>query len=288
MNWLTELVVENPMLIEIRRYRRKMLSTRGGGSNIAVVVLILLFYALIVLMIVSNARDVDPVWIVWGQTGMFMFLLPVMAAGAIAGERERRTWEILLTAPISKAQIIAGKFIAIVAGTGIFFLACALPAIACVIANRTPRFASTVSAELVSASFAMLLVALSLYVSSRSRTTFAAVGACIGLVFVVYGAVPIFLENVLGKAGSDFLGVTDPFYVINKLTEGSGVIYYTTSGNHATSFDHSRWSISVLHAVAYSALTALLLTATTLTVRKMEEIKDFMPEPNATPGKAHA
>jgi len=277
MNWWRELVIDNPMLIEISRFRRKMLSGRDGGGNRAVLVLVLIFYALILLTILRFSKDIDPVYIVEFQTGLFTLLLPVMSAGAIAGERERRTWDILLTAPVTKAQIVVGKFIAILAGYGIFLLACGLMIGACLIANPHANLALTASAELLSTTFAIMLIALSMFVSARSRSTFAAIGACVGIIFVIYGAVPIFISAELQRTGQEFLEKTYPFMTLAKLSDT----------NDAT-WDPYRWSVPLTHDVIYLLLAAAMLAGTTITVRKMEEIKDFMPEPNAKAGKAHA
>jgi ABC-type transport system involved in multi-copper enzyme maturation permease subunit len=277
MNWWSELVTQNPMLIEIPRFRRRMLSGRDGGGNRAVLVLILVFYLLILVTILRFSKDIDPVWIIEFQTGLFTLLLPVMSAGAIAGEREHRTWDILLTAPVTKAQIVVGKFIAILAGYGIFLAACGLMVVSCMIANPNARVGLTLSAELLSVTFAMMLIALSLYISARSRTTFAAIGACVGFVFVVYGAAPIFIGSLFQRAGADFLELTYPFVAMYKLAD-------TTDSK----WDAIRWSVPLCHDAIYLLLAAALLAGATVTVRRMEEIKDFMPEPETKVGKARA
>ena len=265
------------MLIEISRYRRRMLSGREGGGNRAVLVLLLVFYTLILVTILRFSRDIDPIWIIEFQTGLFTLLLPVMAAGAIAGERERRTWDILLTAPVTKAQIVVGKFIAILAGYGLFLVACGLMVVSCMIANPNVHIGLTLSAELLSTTFAIMLIALSLFVSARSRTTFAAIGACVGLIFTIYGAVPIFIGALFERAGADVLELSYPFATLAKLTDTSDV-----------KWDHFRWTVPLCHDAIYLLLAAAMLVATTVTVRKMEEIKDFMPEPDAKVGKARA
>jgi ABC-type transport system involved in multi-copper enzyme maturation permease subunit len=242
-----------------------------------VLVLVLVFYSLILLTILRFSKDIDPVFIIEFQTGLFTLLLPVMAAGSIAGERERRTWDILLTAPVTKAQIVVGKFIAVLAGCAIFIVACGLMIGACLIANPRANLALTLSAELLSTTFAIMLIALSMLVSARSRTTFAAIGACVGIIFVVYVAVPVFINAETRQAGEDFLNQTYPFMTLAKLTD-----------TNDTTWDALRWTVPFAHDVIYLLLAVVMLAGTTLTVRKMEEIKDFMPEPDAKVGKARA
>jgi len=275
VNLWRDLVSDNPMLIEIRRFMRKLLAGKGG--NLAIVVVILVIYSFIFLLVAEYSKDFDPVILVWIQTGLFMLLLPVMSAGIIAGERERRTWEILLTAPVTKAQIVVGKYLAVSAGASLTILAFALLILPCQVSNRFASIGSTASAELMSITFAMMLMGLSLYVSSRSRTTFAAIGTCIGIVFVAYVAIPLFISAASERSESTVLELIDPFYALPKLIGGS------EAGK-----DYSRWSVSLSQAAVYLVLTALMLVGATLTVRRMDEVRDLISEPKARRGKAHA
>lgn len=43
------------------------------------------------------------------QMGLIFMIMPVLTAGSIAGERERQTLDLLLTAPVSSLSVIAGK-----------------------------------------------------------------------------------------------------------------------------------------------------------------------------------
>lgn len=277
MSLIQSLVTDNPMLVEISRFRRRMFSGRDGGANRAVVVILLLLYALILFTVLRFAQDMEPVWIVEFQTGIFTLMLPVLASGAIAGERERRTWDILLTTPVTKAQIVAGKFIAIVAGYAIFLVACSLLVVACQIANRSAILSATLHSEGLSISFALMLISLSLLVSARSRTTFASIGASVAVVFVVYVAAPIFVLTAFTKSGGDFLEIVYPFATIGKLSDYNNPLWL-----------HWRNLAPIGQDLAYLLLSAAMLAATVATVRRMEEIKDVMPEPAGKEGSTGA
>jgi hypothetical protein len=107
-----DLVVRNPMLIEIQRYRRRYLSFSGVHAvNSAVLALALLCYAGVVLLVCNFRGALSGIALIAAQTGLFVLFAPGMLYGTIAGERERRSWDLLLVAPISKAQIVMGKLI---------------------------------------------------------------------------------------------------------------------------------------------------------------------------------
>ena len=63
-----------------------------------------------------------------GQVVMICIIVPVITASSIAGERERQTLDILLTAPISSFSIAAGKLIAALANVFMFIVG-TLPAL---------------------------------------------------------------------------------------------------------------------------------------------------------------
>ena len=49
------------------------------------------------------------VWIAYLQIALICILAPVFMAGAIAQEASPRTWEILLTTPMGRAEIVFGQ-----------------------------------------------------------------------------------------------------------------------------------------------------------------------------------
>src|SRR5438067_2544501 len=120
--WRT-LVMENPMAIEVNRFRRRFLEGgRGKTVNTMILVVAIVAYAALLLVIANMSGDFPPVALIFLQTGVFTLLTPAMMYGSISGERERRSWDLLLVAPITHAQIVVGKFLAALAGIGVAFV----------------------------------------------------------------------------------------------------------------------------------------------------------------------
>lgn len=61
------------------------------------------------------------------QLAMICIIIPILTAGSIAGERERQTLDIMLTAPISPVSIVLGKLFASMANVFLFVIS-SLPA----------------------------------------------------------------------------------------------------------------------------------------------------------------
>lgn len=61
------------------------------------------------------------------QLGLICIIIPVLTAGSIAGERERQTLDLLLTAPVSSVTIILGKLLSSMCNM-ILFVISSLPA----------------------------------------------------------------------------------------------------------------------------------------------------------------
>lgn len=63
------------------------------------------------------------------QLFMICIIIPILTAGSIAGERERQTLDIMLTAPVSPLSIVLGKLFASMANVFLFVIS-SLPAMA--------------------------------------------------------------------------------------------------------------------------------------------------------------
>lgn len=61
------------------------------------------------------------------QMGMICIIIPILTASSIAGERERQTLDIMLTAPVSPMSIVMGKLLASMANIFLFVIS-SLPA----------------------------------------------------------------------------------------------------------------------------------------------------------------
>ncbi|MEM9560407.1 MAG: ABC transporter permease subunit, partial [Planctomycetota bacterium] len=117
LRWLLRLVPMNPItvrLVQNASRRRKHLYVRS--IYVAALVLVLLW----VLVAGTSGSDLGYrelaaagssafVAIAYLQIGLICVLAPVFMAGAIAQESDPKTWDILLTTPMSQAQIVLGN-----------------------------------------------------------------------------------------------------------------------------------------------------------------------------------
>lgn len=193
------LIKQNPMRIEIARFRRRFLGFGGSTANNAVFALVLLCYTGLVMMVLNLRGDLPPIWLVQFQTALFCFFGPAMLHGAIAGERERRSWDLLLVAPITKAQIVVGKFMGAVVALAIGAVALGIPIVITTIAyNRTP-LQQILLAEFVSLAFCTLVCAWTLFISARVRRPFMALGASIGSLALALLVFPMLTATLVGS-----------------------------------------------------------------------------------------
>lgn len=240
-----ELVADNPMLIEVTRFRRRFFEAgRGKTGNTALLVLAIVFYAGLLLLLTNFAGDIPPVALVYVQTVVFMILVPSMMYASIAGEREKRTWDLLLVAPVTQPQIVMGKLIAGVAGLMAAFVAFLLPTL---FAAFTYRSWSSPAAdrnaemspwmglflqEVISIFFAIFLVSAVLFFSARCKRSLIALAITIAALFVGLVVLPTLIGTATyGSGPADIMLVFHPIVAIakiNQLTEGS---YYNSYGS---------------------------------------------------------
>jgi ABC-type transport system involved in multi-copper enzyme maturation permease subunit len=119
------------------------------------------------------------------------FISPAFTAGAIAGEREQKTYEVLLITPMRARQIVSGKLGAVFLFLLLLILA-ALP-----IQSLAFLFGGVALAEVLIAAVGLLVTvfafgALGLYVSTLARTTMVAIIITYGFVILTY-ALPLML-----------------------------------------------------------------------------------------------
>ena len=120
----------NPMMAEVGRNLRKisgfhLAAPARKASTISAGVI----YTFFLILVAKFHGDplVDIVIIL--QTVAFCLIVPSITHNAIVGERERRSWDMLLVAPITPLQIVVAKYATGVTTIGIT-AAALLPAIA--------------------------------------------------------------------------------------------------------------------------------------------------------------
>jgi len=221
MSWIAEHVTENPIVLEFRRYVRKFFAPSSSNTvNLVTVILAWVFYGSIFMMAAKNASDVHPSVVFVVELVLMCIVVPAMTHGSIAGEREKRTWDLLLVAPITKAQIVVGKFIAALAVV-LFVVALGVPFLGLSFINKdwlgsaTGGFGWMLIFQLVVFGYGATLAGVGLGISASTHRSLVAHG----LVYVIQIAWLVLVPFVISILGSNderpivivhpFISVTD-------------------------------------------------------------------------------
>jgi ABC-type transport system involved in multi-copper enzyme maturation permease subunit len=220
MNDFGGLFRSNPMILETRRMWRRFF--RGSGStsvNKAAMILAGLTFLIFMVSVWNSRASIPPISIVIVQTAVLLLVVPSISHGAFAGERERRSWDLLLVAPLRKSQILVGKFVACLAAIGATALFFLLPFLITMLSYSPFNLGDDLLAELVSLSFAVLLCAVSFAISARSKRAFAALGSTIGLLVFALGFLPVLILAISTGAGEmrGSLLKPHPFVILESL-----------------------------------------------------------------------
>jgi ABC-2 type transport system permease protein len=222
------------------------------------------------------------------------FIAPAFTAGAIAGERERKTYEILLITPMRARQIVFGKLGAVFLFLLLLILA-SLP-----IQSLAFLFGGVALTEVLIAAAGLVVTvlafgALGLFISSLVRTTMIAIIISYGIAVPFIYGLPFMLFYVGASFMSVFFYFSDPspllalfslvliygigfILSINPFTsaiftgvvaaEGRGYFFFKETIGSVTFWFVSPWLIYVSF---YLLLTILLVF---LTVRRVSKMSD--------------
>ena len=224
-------VVDNPLIIKdgvsrMRSWRAPLVLTVYLG------LLGIFGYAIFILLVLSPATS-GPVGAAQVGGTVFLFLAfiqislislfaPALAAGAISGERERQTLDVLLVSRVSALGIVWGKLVASVAFMLLLILA-ALPLFAAVFLFGGIDAEQFLVTQLLTVTTAVSLGAVSLLLSAVFRRTLPSTVASYGAAFaslvgtlVVGWLLTLVIwqrETALGQSMSD----VHPFVFANPL-----------------------------------------------------------------------
>lgn len=282
-DWLVDLVLDNPMLIEIRRFRRKYLTTRGTGFG--GFLLFLVAYGLLVTIQLRWPQGMSPGVVLMLELGLFCFLVPALIHGAIAGERERRSWDFLLVAPVTRAQVVVGKFMGAAWGILVASALFLIPLTIALIAESWPSSYGYASYErhtnlhdalqgvMVVVTFALLMAAMTLFFSARCKRPLMALGASLGLIAIGLIAYPILLAPLMSTGGTGELTMYfHPFFVLFQ------VIEFDSRGDRGQDLAFWGWP----QVLVYIGMTIVFLVWTERTLGFAENEVKFVG------GKKHA
>lgn len=281
IRWILGLGPTNPIavrLVENGSRRTKHMYIRS--AYLAVLILVLLWMLLLTTssstlnyreLAQSGARSFT--WIAYLQIALICILSPVFMASAIAQESDPKTWDIILTTPMSQAQIVLGNLF------GRLFFVLALLVASLPLFAMTQFFGgvpgSSIFISYLIAGCAALLVgtvAIGLSVSRLvgKRAVFAFYVAVVGYIAVT-AAIDVWMRTAGLGAGPDGNGVTvmtalNPFLALHALLDPS--TYPRAEAGSLTGFRGFLLESPVTAwNVLSSGVSVVVLALSTVTVR---------------------
>jgi len=215
------------------------------------------------------------------QLSLVSLFAPALAAGAISGERERQTFDVLLVSRMTAVGIVWGKLVASVAFMLLLILS-ALPLFAAVFLFGGIDFEQFVITQLLTVTTAVTIGAVSLFLSAVFRRTLPSTVVAYGVAFagmigtLVAGLLFTFALMVRGSAGAaaqaggDFhpLLFTNPFYALYVvLNDANGtpmhvgrlfqLLFFVTGQPSTIGPTLEPWQATILIQIALVALSVI-------------------------------
>lgn len=164
-----EAVVQNPLRSDFRRFANRYLKFRGPSVAVnGVLGLAITAYILFVAVIFFQPIGLKPNLLLDAYSGLVWLVAPLSLHQAIAGERDRRSWDLIMVAPLSPLQIIVGKFLT----AGICLVGClalvVLPIMLSFLRHSTFQATPFLMQACIALCHALAVSAISLFASARS------------------------------------------------------------------------------------------------------------------------
>lgn len=255
----TDLIADNPAIKDSHRLPWLRMNPKTWSTNtiVSVCILVVTYIGLLTLAL-QGAQFLDATLFMYVCLTCCGFAPAVVLYGSIAGEREKRTIDLLLVAPVTTAQIITSKLLKIILPVISVIVLLVIPIV--VFAFVRPRLGLTPiesGAPLVPAIFGTILICvtvslfvtgLSMWVSGLNRTTAGALTGVLALLFVVYIVYPVTagVFSVVNKNFSDWMMVVHPFAAVNSLTATGQDRINPLVSVAVTSFCHAAFGILFL------------------------------------------
>lgn len=250
------------MLAEISRFKKRFFSFQGPSNSVnGALGLLLVVFALFCAFCVMNRGDLPPIPLFTIGLVSQMFLIPIMLHGAIAGERERRSWEMLMVAPITKSQIVCGKFSAAAIAFGLLALIFSAPILVTALFYEKTNFLRLIAAFLVMILQGMNLISYTILISARVKRPLVALAVTIGTVFVYYVFMPLLTGLFAFSNASWVLGGLSPFAMLGRLST-DGNVSYSTSESADLAAVYATFQFVTHFVIAFAATIIFLVWAT--------------------------
>jgi ABC-type transport system involved in multi-copper enzyme maturation permease subunit len=286
MDGIRSLLTENPMLVEAKRFMMRFAGFGRGALNSAVLILAIISYVLLMLLVLSIPSFGAPI-VIFIQMVVYCFMLPLMLQGSIAGEREKGTWDTLLASPVTKGQIVIGKFwsafVAILVVAGLLLLPLLYTNYAAAHdpfrtsgygisdTDQSLSLWTLFYGEMLALTFGFCLASWCLLVSARSKRAFSAQGLIVGSMLVGLVLWPMLISSIGLESGGMFAltNFLHPFIV--------GAEFLTPISQDETRAAARDLMNGWMTVGLYIVLTAVFLVWTERTLRFVESDVRFMP-----------
>jgi ABC-type transport system involved in multi-copper enzyme maturation permease subunit len=221
-----KLFVTNPMRMEVVRFKSRFVNcTSNAAFNRALVALAVFSYLCIVALVFSIRNDAHPVGVIVTQAVVLLLAVAMAGHGAIAGERDRRSWDLLQVAPITQAEIVVGKFLgltAVIFGLSLAFLPMLLISVLFYNGPRLVPLYNVFLAELIALTASLAIGSFTLYLSARLRNANTAlagsIASLVGILLVVpLGAAVLLAAATRSGEAMDALMVWHPVWAIIRI-----------------------------------------------------------------------
>ena len=266
LNWLSNLVATNPIAVRIvsggsKRSRHLLLRSGYLAIMIAILLLGLLGGDSTMKQLATRGAGAFSV-VSFGQVALICILTPIFMAGAIVQEASPRTWDILLTTPLSNIQIVLGNLF----GRLFFILALLFSTLPLFVLTQ---FFGGVPGEAILTSYAIaassaLIVAttavtLSVTRSAGKRAVFVFYAAVVMYLFVTYAADAYLRTQVAigigtGATNTTFFTAFNPFLALESALNSTSYVPYADSAVPFTPL----WFLYTAPAVSFCVICLAL------------------------------
>ncbi|MCR5366990.1 hypothetical protein SAMN05660484_00051 [Eubacterium ruminantium] len=207
------------------------------------------------------------------QLFVITMIIPVMTGAAIAGEKEKQTFDIMLTTAVSPFQIIWGKMLSAVVRVMMFIIA-SIPLMSLSFLSGSIQWKILFLFVLMATVYSLFVAAIGIFTSSICAKTITSIIFSYGIIFFI--SIGSLLWNVFERASigrSTFSGVFLLFNPIVYFDE----LFYVSSDKHIVSFvangflddaNGTKWIILSTLAIVILSILLVLLSA-----RKINPLK---------------
>jgi Cu-processing system permease protein len=210
-----DLFAENPMMAEIGRFRRRYLTFGGPSTQVnGGLGILLIGYAIFSIFCIANRGDVNPITVLPIFLIFGLFAVPLLLHATISGERERRSWDMLMVAPLTHAQIVVGKFVGAFLGVSLAFGVFLIPVVLTALYFTKFSPAYFFACLVVILGQLATMIALTILISARVKRPLTALGVTLLVTLIYFVFMPVVMGVAAGPLAGPTLTSVSPFAVI--------------------------------------------------------------------------